>query len=107
MDSEDKEARRDWSRTDDQSQAFAGSEGRSVGIRSQETVKAPIETTQDFEKLISSGSPAIINGLPLGRCLESWTSDYLKEAVGSERPVSKSSHQNILDLPITNPPCRL
>ena len=107
MDSEDKGARRAWSRTDDRSQAFVGSEGCSVGIRSQETVKAPIETTQDFEKLISSGSPAIINGLPLGRCLESWTSDYLKEAVGRERSVSKSSHQNILDLPITNPPCRL
>ena len=41
----------------------------------------------DFENIMSTSQPAIIEDLDIGPCTSLWTMDYLRTKIGSERPV--------------------
>lgn len=46
-----------------------------------------ITSPDEFLKVLSAGTPAIINGLNIGDCVEKWTAGYLKDKVGTNREV--------------------
>ena len=48
-----------------------------------------VQDSSSFDRIIRDSEPVIIEGLDLGLCIDKWTSEYLKEAVGYERSVSK------------------
>lgn len=47
-----------------------------------------IGSAVDFDQILRSAKPAILEGLDLGPCENLWTSDYLKKKVGTDREVS-------------------
>ena len=69
----------------------AGSKGDSVESFSSSRKLVLIErikNSTDFECITRLSNPALLQGLQLGRCVEKWTWDYLKDAIDSERLVS-------------------
>ena len=46
-----------------------------------------IETPEDWHRILKSSQVTILEGLDFGPCLMKWTPEYLKEAVGPERPI--------------------
>ena len=46
------------------------------------------ESSVFFETVVNHSKPVVFEGLNLGPCVEIWSLEYLKGAVGSERPVS-------------------
>ena len=52
------------------------------------TPRVKIGSAVEFDQILQSAKPAILEGLDLGQCTELWTSDYLKEKVGATREVS-------------------
>ncbi|KAH7397715.1 hypothetical protein BKA64DRAFT_672629 [Cadophora sp. MPI-SDFR-AT-0126] len=49
--------------------------------------RALVETAADFNQILESSNPAIIENVDIGPCLTKWTTEYLKEKIGSEREV--------------------
>jgi tRNA wybutosine-synthesizing protein 4 len=47
-----------------------------------------IESAKDFELIVRSASPVILEGLNLGPCTNAWTPEYLKRRIGYDREVS-------------------
>lgn len=50
--------------------------------------KMKISSSADFDHILRSAKPVILEGLDLGQCTAVWTSSYLKEQIGAEREVS-------------------
>lgn len=46
-----------------------------------------VNAEQDFDSLLTSRQPAIIEGLDIGSCTRLWTLDYLEDRIGADRPV--------------------
>lgn len=46
-----------------------------------------ITSTGEFSSIMIAGQPAIIEGLNLGSCTESWTDEYLLEKIGKDRSI--------------------
>ncbi|KAL2264430.1 hypothetical protein VTK26DRAFT_3317 [Humicola hyalothermophila] len=46
-----------------------------------------LETEADFLKVVREGRPAVLDGLGLGRCVSTWTLDYLVDRIGADRKV--------------------
>jgi len=44
-------------------------------------------SSTDFDHILRSAKPVILEGLNLGPCTDVWTSSYLKEQIGAEREV--------------------
>ncbi|KAJ9644580.1 tRNA methyltransferase ppm2 [Coniosporium tulheliwenetii] len=44
-------------------------------------------TERDFDSLLNSRQPAVIEGLDIGSCTSLWTLDGLKDRIGADRPV--------------------
>ena len=69
----------------------------SVGIRPGKTAaygekmasisRVRVETASQFEQIVASGKPVIIEGCDIGPCTSLWTKEYLAETVGSVRKV--------------------
>lgn len=49
-----------------------------------------ISSSADFEKLVQTGLPVILEGLDIGSCTTKWTAQYLKDKIGVDRQVSFS-----------------
>jgi tRNA wybutosine-synthesizing protein 4 len=47
-----------------------------------------IESSANFEQILRSAKPVILEGLDVGPCTTRWTMSYLLEQVGAERKVS-------------------
>lgn len=47
-----------------------------------------IESSANFEQILRSAKPVILEGLDVGPCTTKWTTSYLLEQVGAERKVS-------------------
>ena len=50
--------------------------------------RVPIQWKQEFDELLHTRRPAVIEGLSIGPCVEKWTPAYLKKTVGTEREAS-------------------
>lgn len=50
-----------------------------------------VRISADFDRILRSAKPVILEGLDLGQCSEVWTSSYLKESIGAEREVGFTS----------------
>lgn len=50
-----------------------------------------VEAKKDFERVLNSSQPVIMEGLDIGTCTQAWTLDYLKAKVGEDRSVSTLS----------------
>jgi tRNA wybutosine-synthesizing protein 4 len=50
-----------------------------------------IGSSSDFDHILRSAKPIILEGLNLGQCTDVWTSRYLKERIGAGREVSFTS----------------
>lgn len=50
-----------------------------------------IRISADFDQILRSAKPVILEGLNFGQCSERWTSSYLKECIGAEREVRFTS----------------
>ena len=50
-----------------------------------------MDSSMDFQHLLSNGKPFVIKGPALGPCVTLWTADYLKEKIGHEREVGRIS----------------
>lgn len=46
-----------------------------------------VDSKESFEKVMKQGSPVILEGLDLGRCLNTWTLEYLTRQIGETRKV--------------------
>ncbi|KAL2179972.1 uncharacterized protein P884DRAFT_193960 [Thermothelomyces heterothallicus CBS 202.75] len=46
-----------------------------------------LNSADDFLKIVREGRPAVLEGLDLGRCVSTWTLEYLVDRVGSDRKV--------------------
>ncbi|KAI8624607.1 leucine carboxyl methyltransferase [Xylariaceae sp. FL1651] len=46
-----------------------------------------IDTDDAFEEVLKAGKPVIIEGSDLGTCVHTWTAEYLRNKVGSEKKV--------------------
>lgn len=49
-----------------------------------------LQSSSDFERVVQSGSPVILEGLDIGPCTSKWTAEYLKAKIGIEREVRSS-----------------
>lgn len=47
-----------------------------------------MSSSEDFEKVVQSSSPVILEGLDIGSCTTTWTAGYLKKQIGTDREVS-------------------
>ncbi|KAL1842599.1 hypothetical protein VTJ49DRAFT_4779 [Mycothermus thermophilus] len=59
--------------------------GKSVRITSIPRVR--LDSADDFERILRTGRPVVLEGLDLGSCVPAWTLDYLVEKVGADRKV--------------------
>lgn len=50
-----------------------------------------LELSADFSKLVGESKPMIFESMELGSCTSKWTTTYLKETIGVDREVIKSS----------------
>jgi len=61
-----------------------------------------INTSKEFEKILSSGQPVVLERIYLGSCIQNWTLDYLANQVGSDRKVccmaEYNAHQLIVQI---------
>lgn len=79
--------------------ARTGSSGQAAGSWTPSPSPVPRVQVVDaaaFDRTLAASKPCIITGADLGACTTKWTNDYLKQAIGPERPVvvhacSKSS----------------
>lgn len=55
--------------------------------------RVKITSTDDFNQILQAAVPVVLEGLDIGSCLEKWTDDYLKEAVGAEREVTHTVYR--------------
>ena len=46
-----------------------------------------VESSAQFEQIVSSGKPVVIEGCDIGPCTSRWTKEYLAETVGPDRKV--------------------
>jgi tRNA wybutosine-synthesizing protein 4 len=46
-----------------------------------------VNKTEDFLEIVERANPVVIGELDLGPCINLWTSEYLKQKVGPDRPV--------------------
>ena len=49
-----------------------------------------IRSSNEFNKILASNKPIILEGMDLGCCLEKWTTAYLKQQIGPLKQVSNS-----------------
>lgn len=69
--------------------------GHNQGMPTPVSVpKVQLTGNNNFMKYLDASLPIIISGLSLGHCTEYWTNEYLKEAVGVDRPVVVHSTTN-------------
>lgn len=63
-------------------------------------IRTELGTAADFNRILESSAPAIIEKAYVGSCLTKWTMEYLKEKIGLEREVSipraSSSHHVLI-----------
>jgi tRNA wybutosine-synthesizing protein 4 len=52
-----------------------------------DTPRMKVGSSVDFDQILRSARPVILEGLDLGPCTNLWTSNYLKEHVGADREV--------------------
>lgn len=50
-----------------------------------------VASRQGFEEIVTRARPVILEGLDIGSCTRIWTTDYLRDAVGANRPVCLTS----------------
>lgn len=65
--------------------------GPEAGLDQCNTKDVPrirISSPEDFEKVVQSSSPVVLEGLEIGPCTSKWTAEYLKEQIGADREVS-------------------
>lgn len=58
---------------------------RMMKVRTTEIPRTEVKSGADFERLVASSKPAIIEGLDIGPCIDLWTLDYLREKMGPDR----------------------
>ncbi|KMU78766.1 leucine carboxyl methyltransferase 2 [Coccidioides immitis RMSCC 3703] len=60
--------------------------------------RVKIASPRDFRTIVDKSRPVILEGLDIGPCVESWTKEYLRNAVGHDRKVvvhdSRSEHMD-------------
>lgn len=57
-----------------------------------------VHTSAQFQQILANAEPVVIEGSDIGSCTESWTKEYLTDAVGSDRMVGiRSSHNGQAD----------
>ncbi|TVY41335.1 tRNA wybutosine-synthesizing protein [Lachnellula subtilissima] len=65
-----------------------------------------IMSPEDFDQILQTAVPVILEGLAIGSCTEKWTDEYLKETVGPEREVNSvivhQSESSYLDFATKN-----
>lgn len=54
-----------------------------------------VSSPEEFEKIVQTRSPVILEGLDIGPCTVKWTADYLKNQIGLDREVSYSIHYSL------------
>lgn len=63
--------------------------------------RAGLSSSEDFQALVTTARPVVIQDLNLGPCLHLWTPNYLKERIGPDRSViihaSKEPHLSFLN----------
>lgn len=68
---------------------------RSPSDLSTEAVgRVRVATSQAFETIVTKAKPVIMGGLDIGSCIQTWTTDYLRDAVGPSRQVC--SHGRVM-----------
>lgn len=68
----------------------------SKGNEPVQIPRARIESAAQFQQLVASGKPVIIEGSDIGPCTQLWTKEYLTSAVGADRKVRQlpASHDS-------------
>lgn len=68
----------------------SGQEVHPTSTADQQPVVIPrvqLSSAEHFQKLLQAARPVIVEQSDIGPCTLNWTSEYLKEKVGSEREV--------------------
>ena len=65
----------------------AGNIGEAATKYLKTVCRLPVNGEEDFLRIIASNKPVIIEKSDIGRCVEKWSTSYLKEAIGAERMV--------------------
>lgn len=72
----------------EQSKQVAASEtAANVSPAVQLVPKIRIQSSAEFLQVLEASRPVILEGLDIGPCINSWTVDYLKEKIGTDRSV--------------------
>lgn len=59
-----------------------------AGERPVNIDRVRVQSRQDFDALLVVREPAVIEGLEIGKCVETWNDEYLKQKIGADRQVS-------------------
>lgn len=69
---------------------FTGNKTRGTAREMSEPAPIPrvrIESAAQFQQILTSGTPVVIEGSDIGPCTQRWTKEYLTSAVGQDRKV--------------------
>jgi tRNA wybutosine-synthesizing protein 4 len=63
-------------------------------------LRTKISSAEDFSSIMAAAQPVIIEGLDLGSCTTSWTTDYLLSKIGAQREIvvhqASTSHMDFV-----------
>ncbi|CAJ2510687.1 Uu.00g063120.m01.CDS01 [Anthostomella pinea] len=68
-------------------QHLSGSQGSPERATNTKIPRLRIAMSAEFVEVVKAGKPVVIEGCPLGTCVDKWTTQYLKDQVGYDRKV--------------------